>query len=226
MIEKERFEVDVITTQVLENCAICDSRHAGLYSVCGLALRLRDLYKWEKGLDPWVEKEPSEVLEWIGEKEEEWDRLGEKEFSPINISGVPYDPFEPGPINAVLEPHGLFYGAGYVHSLRPTFFLAVLEERREVNGLPVFVLGRELARDLFTVPALSQGDFIVLRKESAKLFLWDSIFFVKKSGRAALRVALGAYGLKENDQKGLQRLLASISEAEMETYLYHELGEM
>ena len=220
------FDLDVITGQVSENCAICDSRHAGLYSVCGLALRLRDLYKWEKGLEPWVEKESSEVLEWIGEKEEKWDLLGDKEFAPITISGIQYDPFEAGPINAVLQRHGLFYGAGYVHSLRPTFFLAVLEGEKEVSGLPVFVLGRELARDLFTVPALSQGDFIVLRKESAKLFLWDSIFFVKKSGRAALKVALGAYGLKENDQKGLQRLLANMSEVEMETYMYHELGEM
>ena len=53
-----------ITAQVQHNCTISDSRYAGLYSVCGLALRLRDQYKWEKGLDPWVEKEPSEVLNW------------------------------------------------------------------------------------------------------------------------------------------------------------------
>ena len=59
-----------ITDQVLENCTISDSRHAGLYSICGLALRLRDLYKWEKGLDPWVEKDSSEVLEWNGVIEE------------------------------------------------------------------------------------------------------------------------------------------------------------
>jgi hypothetical protein len=58
-------EFDSIIHQVLQNCDISDARHAGLYSVCGLALRLRDLYKWEKGLNPWEEKDSSEVLEWI-----------------------------------------------------------------------------------------------------------------------------------------------------------------
>ncbi len=36
-------ELDAIISQVLRNCSISDSQHAGLYSVCGLALRLRDL---------------------------------------------------------------------------------------------------------------------------------------------------------------------------------------
>ena len=39
-----------MTEQVLRNCHISYARHAGLYSICGLALRLRDLYKWEMGL--------------------------------------------------------------------------------------------------------------------------------------------------------------------------------
>ena len=68
-----------IASQVLENCSISDSRHAGLYSICGLALRLRDLYKWEKGLDPWVEKDSSEILEWIGKKEEKWEDLADRD---------------------------------------------------------------------------------------------------------------------------------------------------
>jgi hypothetical protein len=49
--------IETITNQVLLNCNIADSQHAGLYSICGLALRLRDLYKWENGLDPWIENE-------------------------------------------------------------------------------------------------------------------------------------------------------------------------
>ena len=79
------FELDTIVGQVLQNCSISDSRHAGLYSICGLALRLRDLYKWEKGLDPWVEKESSEILEWIADKEEQWLELVEKDFNDISI---------------------------------------------------------------------------------------------------------------------------------------------
>lgn len=219
-------EVDAIISQVLENCSISDSRHAGLYSVCGLALRLRDLYKWEKGLDPWVEEESSEILEWIGDKEEKWDELGEEDFGEIKILGNTYDPFDAVGINAVLEPHGLFYGAGYVHSLKPSFFLAILEEKRQIDGYPVYILGRELARDLLTVPALSQDNCILIRKEAAKFFLWDQMFFIKKSGRGALRFALENYGIKKQDPKALRHNLARISAAEMETYVYHELGEI
>jgi hypothetical protein len=219
-------DLDHLTSQVLENCSISDSRHAGLYSVCGLALRLRDLYKWEKGLDPWIEMDSSALLDWIGDKEEKWDELEEMEFSEITILDKTYDPFDARGMNRVLEPHGFLYGAGYVHSLKPSFFLAVLEEKRVMDGCPVYILGRELARDLLTVPALSQDDCILIRKEAAKLFLWDLIFFIKKSGRGPLRFALESYGVKDKDSKALRRNLARISAAEMETYIYHELGEI
>ena len=219
-------DLDHLTSQVLENCSISDSRHAGLYSICGLALRLRDLYKWEKGLDPWIEMDSSEILNWIGEKEENWDLLEEKEFIEITILDKTYDPFDVKGINEVLEPLGFLYGAGYVHSLKPSFFLAVLEEKRLIDGYPVYILGRELARDLLTMPALSQNDSILIRKEAAKLFLWDLIFFIKKSGRSALRFALESYGVKEQDSKALRRNLERISAAETETYIYHELGEI
>ncbi|MEJ2658563.1 MAG: hypothetical protein P8012_15455 [Desulfobacterales bacterium] len=48
------FKISDIADQVLFNCNITDSQHAGLYSICGLALRLRDLYKWENRLEPWT----------------------------------------------------------------------------------------------------------------------------------------------------------------------------
>ena len=71
------FDSRSLIEQIRHNCSISDCRYAGTYSVCGLALRLRDLYKWENGLEPWVEEDSSVVLEWIGEKEEEWDKLAE-----------------------------------------------------------------------------------------------------------------------------------------------------
>ena len=220
------FNLDSIVSQVQRNCNISDSRHAGLYSVCGLALRLRDLYKWEQGLDPWVERESSEVLEWIASKEEQWVDLCELDFYEITIDGRGYDPFDGTGINGVLNPHGFFYGAGYVHSLKPSFFLGVLEDQRQVDGYTVYTLGRELARDLLTVPALSQDNCIVLRQESAKLFLWDLILFTKKSGQQALNFGLENYGLKRRDSEAVHRNLAKISAAETEIYLYHELGEL
>ncbi len=226
VLYNEMLELDSIIRQVLRNCCICDARHSGLYSVCGLALRLRDLYKWENGLDPWIEKDSSEILEWIGDKEEKWDILAKENFNEITILDSKYDPFDTTGINAVLEPHGLFYGAGYAHSLKPTFFLAIIEGKKEIDGHTVYVLGRELARDLLTVPALTQDTCIIVRKESARLFLWDKIFFITKSGQQALGFAFKNYGLKREDPEALHRNLSRISAAETETYIYHELGEI
>ncbi len=219
-------EIDDIINQVLENCDITDAHHAGLYSVCGLALRLRDLYKWEKGLDPWVEKDSSEIIEWIGDKEEKWEKLAEKRLNDITILGIKYDPFDSKAINDVLESQDLFYGGGYAGSLKPTFFLATIEDKKEINGYTVFILGQELARDLLTLPAIAQDNCILIRQESAKLFFWDKILYIKKSGRYALSFALENYGLKEQNPKELQRSLTRIVEAETGTYIYHEIGEI
>jgi hypothetical protein len=218
------FEIEKIVSQTLQNCSICDSRHAGLFSICGLALRLRDLYKWEKGLDPWIEKDSSEILGWIGNKEETWDTLETKDFVDITLPGGKYSPFDVTGINAVLRPHGFIYGAGYAYGLRPTFFLATLENKMEVDGFPVYILGRELARDLLTIPALSQDGSIFIRKESARLFLWNQIFFLNKSGRNAIRFALKTCGINGQSSEELRQNLTKISENEIETYMYHELG--
>lgn len=221
----EMFDLDNTVRQVKKNCRISDSHHAGLYSVCGLALRLRDLYKWEKGLDPWVEEDPGTILEWIGRKEEEWDGLAEAELGKITISGREYDPLDVDGINLALGPHGYYYGAGYAHSLKPTFFLAVLEAKQDIEGRTVFLLGRELARDLLTIPALAQNGQVIIRKAAAKFFFWDQIFYVRKSARPALRFALREYGIGE-DLKVLRLHMGSILEKEIDRYIYHELGEM
>jgi hypothetical protein len=220
------FDSKNLIEQVRHNCSISDGRYAGTYSVCGLALRLRDLYKWEKGLEPWVEEDSSIVLQWIGEKEDEWERLEGEDFAGISIAGKTYDPFDAEGINAHLVSHGLFYGAGYVQGLKPSFLLADLVETRRVDGFPVYVLGREHARDLLTVPALSQNNSILVRKESAKVFLWNLIFFLKKSSREALRFALEHYGIPDHQPKVLKENFARICEDEVETYVYHELGEL
>ncbi len=220
------FQIEDIADQVLENCNIADSRHAGLYSICGLALRLRDLYKWEHKLDPWIEKDPSEVLKWIGEKEEAWEKLAEKEFKDIRLRGHRFDPFDVKGINEILEPYGFIYGGGYAQSLKPSFFLAELENKKEINDISVYILGRELARDLLTIPALSQNNSIYIRKESARLFLWDQIFYVKKSGRFALKFGLENYGLNDETPEDLHRNMYRIAADESSTYIYHELGEI
>jgi len=219
-------DIDEITHQVLHNCEVSDAHHAGMFSICGLALRLLDLYKWEKGLPPWEERESAEVLEWIEAKENNWDAHADTEFWDISINDRKFDPFDTTGINSVLEPLNFFYGAGYARSLKPTFFLAAIEETSILEGTSVYVLGRELARDLLTIPALSQDDSVLLRKESARLFLWDSIFYIKKSARPALDFALARCGIKDRQPKALRRSLDDILAILETTYIYHEIGEL
>ena len=218
--------IDDITRQVLHNCDISDAYHAGMFSICGLALRLRDLYKWEKGLPAWQESDSAEVLEWIESKENKWESYPENGFKELTINGRTFDPFDTVGINAILEPHSIFYGAGYARSLKPTFFLADIAEKTSLGGNIIYTLGRELARDLLTIPALTQEDCVILRQESARLFIWDSIFYIKKSARSALKFALDSCGLKNQEPKALQPHLATILAALKESYIYHEIGEL
>jgi hypothetical protein len=219
-------ELNNLTRQVLHNCDISDAYHAGLYSICGLALRLRDLYKWEKQLPPWEERDSSEILNWIEAKENRWEALVENEYRELRLFGKSFDPFDSDGINAVLEPHHIYYGAGYAHSLKPTFFLAIVENKTRSNGFRIYTLGRELARDLLTIPAMSQNDNILLRQDSANLFLWDKLFYLKKSGRPALDFALEHLGITEKDPTALRQHLPGIFQSVKDSYIYHELGEL
>ncbi len=219
-------DLENIARQVNLNCDISDARHAGLYSICGLALRLRDLYKWEAGLPPWVEKDSSEILDWIGSKEQKWEEIADSEYSSLSIQGRDYEPFDTREINELLEPHGIFYGAGYARSLKPTFFLAAIKDKKDLMQHSVYTLGRELARDLLTIPALSQDSVILVREESAKMFLWDQMLYIKKSGRPALDFALQHCGVRNQCPETLHSNLPAIFAAQKETYIYHELGEI
>ena len=65
-----------------------------------------------------------------------------------------------------------------------------------------------------------------MRQQSARLFIWDSIFYIKKSARPALKFALDCCGLKDHQPKALQPHLTKILAALRETYIYHEIGEL
>jgi hypothetical protein len=101
-------ELKSFTRQVLQNCDISDAKNAGFYSICGLALRLRDLYKWEKQLPPWEERDSSEILDWIDAKETRWEAFAEKDFKELSLFGQSFDPFDFDGVNAVLEPHKIY----------------------------------------------------------------------------------------------------------------------
>ncbi len=207
------------------NCDLSDARFAGHYSICGLALRLRDLFKWEQRLAPWEERDAPEVLSWIDRKEQLWERIQNDEFVSIDIDGTAFDPFDTTGINACLIPRGLFYGAGYAQSLKPSFVLGRVEARRRHSGLNVMYMGEELARDLLTLPALSQGDDIVLRKEAARLFVWDQIFYITPSRRPFLRFALKHAGIETADPAVLQSRFRDLLAGLYDVFVRHEIGE-
>ena len=215
-----------LISRVQRNCDISDARHAGLYSVCGLALRLRDLYKWDQGLAPWTEGVPAAVLEWIDARETRWSALEAEDYLPVPVNGRTFDPFDTPAVNDALAPSGLFYGAGYAYSLKPSFFLSEIVSIERVNGAPMIQLGTELARDLLTIPAMTQDGQIVLRRESARMYLWDQIMYLKPSGRPALDRALQAFGKGGTDTEHLRRHLDDLLERVQELYVYHELGEI
>jgi len=220
------FDQQAIIDQIRWNCDVSDSRYAGNYSVCGLFLRLRDLYKWEHDLSPWIEEPPGKVIDWIDAKEQLWETLNDQRFRDICIDGKVFDPFDTNGINSCLSVEGLFYGAGYARSMKPTFFLSQVEERTARIGYDVFMLGKEWVRDLFATPALLQGDTIVIRRESAMRHLWDNIFYAKQSNRDPIRFALAAYGLDLKDLESIRPHLKQIALDDCDRYLYHELGEL
>ena len=220
------FDLDLLTQQVRHNCDVSDARHAGMFSICGLALRLRDLFKWERGLDPWAEGEPAEVLDWIGAREERWEALADSEYGPLTIDGRPIDPFDAERVNTQLLQTGWCYGAGYARGLKPVFFLAEVLEQSEIEACRVLALGRERARDLLSLPAVSQGNLILMRRDAALRALWDQIAFATPSARRAVAAALDACGIADHRLTAVRRDLGGLPAVQEQLHLCHELGEI
>ncbi len=216
----------LLVSQVRWNCTISDAQFAGMYSVCGLAMRLRDLYKWEHGLEPYEEHDAPRVLEWIGRKETEWESVQDAEFNNLSVDGQSIDPFDTEKINALLAPKHFFYGAGYAQSLKPSFLLARIHHQKSINGHAVIYLGAEMARDLLTLPALIQDHTILVRQTAVQLYVWDQMLYLTQSGRDFFEFALAECGISNNDTASLKDGLPQVVAAQQNTFLFHEIGEL
>lgn len=221
-----QIDITHIRNTVLRNCDISDATHAGIYSICTLALRLRDLLKWERELAPWEEEDSKDTLDWIGAKEEKWAELTGTEFLPLSINGHSYDAFDTEAINRELNPHQLFYGAGYAHGLKPTFFLAYCKKTEKRHGIQIYWLGRELARDLLNLPALTQDHCVLIRTQCARMFFWDQIAYIRKSARPALKLALNSLGIHDTKPASIRAGFDTAFDCQMNGYIHHELGEI
>jgi hypothetical protein len=215
--------------EVRWNCDIATAGQSGHFSLCGMLLRLRQLYKWEHGLAPWQEPEVEAVLAWIAQRESTWDDLEEASWRNLAWGDAVIDPFAVETLNAYLIPQKLAYGAGLSRGLTPTFFLGELLEERREGDLTILVLGPELARDMDASPALCQGTLIYARRQALAFYLWDRLSDPTQQGNAYLQLALKAHNLRlkelvrdpEAHQEGFQSFLAG----ELEAVIRHETGE-
>ncbi len=215
--------------EVRWNCDIASAGQAGHFSLCGLLMRLRQLYKWEHGLAPWREPEVADALEWIARRERTWDDLEEASWRTLPWGAAAIDPFAVATLNDHLIPQGLAYGAGLSRGLTPTFFLGELLEERRVGELTILILGPELARDLDASPALCQGTLIYARRQALAFYLWDHLADPTQQGNAYLQVALKAYNLtlKDllSDPEAHQEQFNAFLAGELEAVIRHEIGE-
>lgn len=212
-----------ILAAVQANCHLSDARHAQDLTLCNYLLAMREYYRWENDLALDAVPPRAEVARWIAEREALWDGLAEADWAPLPLASGEADPFDAASVNAELVPAGLVYGAGRGRFGKPHFFLARLARRAHRDGVEVLEAGCEYVRDLDAAPAVLQGETIVLRREAFQRWLWlTAEAWDARASEGSMAVALDAYGYPGERAAALARM----AEAERETLILHELGEL
>ena len=209
------------------NCDLSDALYWGYFSICGLLLRYRDLYRSEKGLKTWANISRTDIAAWIEAKEARWPELEDRQFRDLTIDGMTYGPFDVEGINQALNPEGLVYGAGYSMYMKPSFFLAELRSTRQIDGLSVITSGTELVRDLLTSPAMLQGSCVFLRLEPLLVLLHFKFGELNTKSDPLLGEAFSEYGFRERQlvDETFEKRLQGLAEAYAEIIVAHEVGE-
>ena len=211
-----------VSDRVQHNCHISDARHGGAYHMCTFLMKMREYYRWEKGLPYSAQLPREDVGAWLAEREAMWEDLDDQDYKPLEIEGERFDPFEADAVNECLAPDGLVYSAGIGRNSKPHFFLGRLECRQKPGAYSVLISDQEYARDLGAPPAMTQGTTIYLRRESLRRMLWEKL----ESWRwnrpdNALGRAFACYDFAGD----LEGALDKMTEIEIEAALLHEMGE-
>jgi len=226
------FNIDKIAAQVKHNCNISDAQFWGLYSPCGLLLRMRDLYKAEHNLSSADSVDHTKVGIWIDRREDLWEDAEQKKFASISINGKKFSPYAIKEINLILNKEGFIYAAGYGNMMKPIFMLARLSRKYSIGRYRVYIAGQELARDLATTPAMTRGHTIIARDEVMRYFFRDRYEDMNaKNCNSALSRAFNEYGISRGMDKKItaklfENLFSDMVKKETAAFVYHEVGEI
>ena len=223
-------EIEALRKQIIRNCHRSDAGFAGYFSLCGLMLRLRDYYKWSRGLSPWQDVDNPEILAWIEKTERMWEETEGETLDRLHWKNNSYDPFEAHIINNDLRPNDLYYGSGLAAFMKPSFFLAEIDREERLGEFRVLYLGTELARDLFTVPAQTRSGEILIRRRPLAAYIWDTIHHTGHFRQQAMDLTLECHGLRRSELVGgapetWEDRFQAMLDREMEPYVRHEYGE-
>jgi hypothetical protein len=221
-------DLEALIRQVKLNCSISDAKFWGYYSICGLLMRMRELYLNEHSLLPWDNVPVEEVTRWISSRETEWHDLEEAELKEIGIDGKVYGPFDIEAINPALIGSNLVYGSGYATFNKPTFFVAELIETKELMDYRVYFMGRELCRDLSAYAAMLQGRCIYIRRDVIRTIIFDKFQMLKSRRYGGVTEEMfGHFGIRKSDafSAGLADRLGDMAIAASELFVRHEVGE-
>jgi hypothetical protein len=212
-----------VSKSVQHNCDIADARHGGEYGMCTYLMKMREYFRWERGLALSARLPSDEVGDWLTRREALWEGLADADFAAVTVDGEDFDPFDAEAVNRALEPHRLVYSAGLTHGARPSFFLGRLVRKEEpADGFALRVADVELARGLNAPPAMTQGRTIFLRRESLRRYLWEKV----ESWRwnrpdNAFGRAIACYPF----ERDLEGALDAMTDAELDSAREHEIGE-
>jgi hypothetical protein len=212
-----------IRQAVQRNCHIADARHAADLGMCSYLMRMREYYRWEKGIALGAQLPRDDVGNWLSAREALWEGLVDAPYGELEIDGEHYDPFDAEAVNEAVEPRGLVYSSGLAHGLKAHFFLGQLARKDEpLDGFSVRVADQELARGLSAPPAMILGNTIFIRRESLRRMLWEKLDIWRWS-RAdnALARAFAAYDFDTD----LDAALTRMTDDEVSAATEHEIGE-
>ena len=213
----------VLAKTIQHNCHIADAKHAGDYTLCIYLLKMRELYRWEQGVDFTTPLESDNVGAWLKQREQLWEELEEAEYKNIQLNDLDLLPFESDTINKNLKAHNLVYSGGMGINNRPHFFLAELDSFEQHQNYTLYIAGKEYARDMAAPPAMSHQNNIYIRKESFRRLLWEKLetWRWNKPDNALGR----AFACYDCDNK-LEQALDEMTDVEVENVIQHERGEI